>query len=73
MGFCFGVFSPFSIAITSLVGKRERERAVLCAFHAFAGFTHDGLGLFPLTLCVRDWLRLVTVAIPGLFFLPFCF
>ena len=32
-----------------------------------------GLCLFPLPLGVRDWLRLVIVALPGLFFLPFSY
>ena len=48
------IFSPLSIAITSLGG----ERADLCAFRAFVCFARDGLCHFPLSLGVRDWLRL---------------
>ena len=61
------VFSPFSIATTSL----WEERAGLCVFRAFPCFAHVSLCLIRLPLGVKDWLRLVTVAFPGLFFLPF--
>ena len=61
-------FTPFSIAII-LLGE---ERASLCAFRAFVCFARDGLCLFPLPLGVRDWLRLATVALPGLLVLSFC-
>ena len=60
-------FSPFSIAITSLWA----ERTGLCAFRTFVCLALVGLCLFPSPLGDRDWLRLVIVAIPGLFFLPF--
>ena len=57
----------FSIATTSL----GEERVGLCAFRAFVCFAHDGLCLFSPSLGVRDWLRLVIVALPEVFFLPF--
>ena len=57
------VFSPFSIAITSLV----EERANLGAFHAFVRFARVWFCLFPLPLGVWEGLRLVIVARPGLF------
>ena len=40
----------------------------MCAFVCFALV---GLCLFSLPLGVRDWLRLVTVVLPGLFVLSF--
>ena len=55
--------SPFNIAITSL----GEERANLSAFRAFVRFAHVWVCLFPLPLCVWDGLRLVIVALPGLF------
>ena len=58
-------FSPFSTAITSL----GEERTGLCAFCAFVCFARVGLCLLPRPLGIRDWLRLVMVAVPGLFFL----
>ena len=51
-------FSPFSIAITLL----EEERANLSAFRMFVRFK-----LIPLPLGVWEGLRLVIVALPGLF------
>ena len=57
-------FSPFSIG---------QKRASLCAFLAFVCFALVGLCLFPLPLGARDWLLLVIVALPGLFFLSFLF
>ena len=47
------------------------EKAGLCAFCAFVCFAHVGLYLFPILLSVRDWLRRVIVALPGLFFYLF--
>ena len=61
-------FSPFSIAIT-LLGE---ERAGPCALRAFVCFARDGLCLFPLPVGVRYCLRLVLVALPRRFSLPFC-
>ena len=58
-------FSLISNAIASL----GNERAVLCAFRAFVCFARVCLCLFHLQLGVRNWLRLVIVALPGLFFL----
>ena len=55
--------SPFSIAIISL----EEERADLDAFRAFVRFALVWFCLFPLPLGVWDGLRLVFVALPGLF------
>ena len=59
-------FSPFSIVITSL----GEERAGLCATHAFVWLlrTRQCLSFFSLSLGIRGWLRLVTVALPGLFY-----
>ena len=56
-------FGPFSIAIT-LPGE---ERANLSAFRMFVRFALVWLCLFPLPLHVWDGLRLVMLALPGLF------
>ena len=56
-------FSPFSIAIT-LLGE---ERANLSAFLTFVRFALVWFCLSPLPLGVWDGLRLVIVALPGLF------
>ena len=55
--------SPFSIAITSL----GEERANLRAFRTFVRFAPVRFCLFPLPLGVWEGLRLVIVALPGLF------
>ena len=60
-------FSPFSIAITSL----GEERANLNAFRTFVRFVLVYICRFPLPLGVWEGLRFVTVALPGLFLLPF--
>ena len=60
-------FSPLSIAITSL-GK---ERANLSAFRTFVQLALVWFCLFPLSFGVWDGLRLVIVALPGLFFYLF--
>ena len=65
MSYFFFFFNPFSIAITSL----GEERASLCAFRAFVGFVRVGLCLLPLPLGVRDWKRLLIVALPEPFYL----
>ena len=57
------VFSPFSIAITSL----GEERANLSAFRMFVRFALVWFCLFPLPLGVWKGLRFVIVALPGLF------
>ena len=57
-------FSPFSIAITSL----GEERANPGAFRTFVRFLHVWICRFPLSLGVWEGLRLVDVALPGLFF-----
>ena len=69
LALCFVLvfFCPISIAITSL-GKK---RAGLCAFCAVVCFALVGLCLFLLPLGVRNWLRLVIVAHPELFYLAF--
>ena len=54
-------FSPFGIAITSLV----EERANLGTFCTFVWFALVWFCLFPLPLRVWDGLRLVIVALPG--------
>ena len=56
-------FSPFSIAITSL----GEERSNLGAFRTFVRFALVWFCLFPLPLGVWEGLRLMIVALPGLF------
>ena len=56
-------FSPFSIAITSL----GEERANLSAFRAFDRFVLVWNCRFSLPLDVKEGLRFVIVALPGLF------
>ena len=56
-------FSPFSIEITSL----GEERANLSAFRMFVQFVLVWICRFPLPLGVWEGLRLVIVALPGLF------
>ena len=60
---CFFFFSPFSIAITSL----GEDRANLSAFRTFVRFVLVWVCRFPLPLSVWEGLRLVIVALPGLF------
>ena len=62
---CF--FSPFSIAVSSL----GEERASLGAFQTFVRLALVWFCLFPLPLGVREGLRFVIVALPGLFPYPF--
>ena len=57
------LFSPFSIAITSL----GDERANLSAFRTFVRFMLVWICRFPLPLGVWEGLRFVIVALPGLF------
>ena len=61
--------SPFSIAIASL----GEERANLSAFCTFVQFALVWFCLFPLPLGVWEGLRLVIVALPGLFSYHFFF
>ena len=61
-------FSPFSIAITSLV----EERANVSAFRTFVRFVLVWICRFPLPLGIWEGLRFVIVALPGLFSY-FCF
>ena len=61
-------FSPFSIAITSL----GEERANLSAIRTFDRFVLVWICRFPLPLGVREGLRFVIVALPGLFSFLFC-
>ena len=56
-------FYPFSIAINSL----GEERANLSAFRTFVRFVLVWICRFPLPLGVLEGLRLVIVALPGLF------
>ena len=66
LAFCYFVlvfFSPFSIVITSL----GEETANLSAIRTFVRFALDSFCLFPLPLGVWERLRLVIVALPGLF------
>ena len=59
-------YSPFNIAITSF----WEERADLSAFRTFVCFARVEFCSIPLPLDVSDWLRLVIVRLPGLFFSP---
>ena len=61
--FVLVVFSPFSIASTSL-GK---ERANLSVFRTFVRFVLVWICRFPLPLGVWEGLQFVIVALPGLF------
>ena len=61
--FCSCVFSPFSIAITSL----GEERANLSAFRMFYRFVLIWICRFPLPLDVWEGLRFVIVALSGFF------
>ena len=61
--FVLVIFSPFSIAITSL----GEERANFGAFRAFVRFVLVWICRFPLPLGVWEGLRFVIVALPGLF------
>ena len=61
------VFSPFSIAITSL----GEERASLGAFRTLVRFTLVWFCLLPLPLGVLEGLRFAIVGLPGLFSYPF--
>ena len=63
VSFCSCVFSPFSIAITSL----GEERAYLSVFRTFVRFVLVWICWFPLLLGVWEGLRFVIVALPGLF------
>ena len=63
VSFCSCVFSPFSIAITSL----GEERANLSAFRTFFRFVLVWICRFPLPLGAWEGLRFVIVALPGLF------
>ena len=66
--FVLMIFSPLSIAITSL----REERANLSAFRTFVRFALVWFCMFSLSLGVWEGLRLVIVALPALsFFLPF--
>ena len=63
VSFCSCVFSPFSIAITSL----GEERANLSVFRTFVRFVLVWICRFPVPLGVWEGLRFVIVALPGLF------
>ena len=63
VSFCSCVFSPFSIAITSL----GEERANLSAFRTFVRFVLVRICRFSFLLSVWEGLRFVIVALPGLF------
>ena len=65
--FVLVIFSPFSIAITSL----GEEKGSLGAFQKFVQFALVWFYLFPLPLGVWEGLRFVIVALPGLFSYPF--
>ena len=61
--FVLVLFSPFSIAITSL----GEERADLSAFRTFVRSVLVWICRFPLPFGVWEGLRFVIVALPGLF------
>ena len=61
--FCSCVFSPFSIAITSL----GEERPNLSTFRTFVRFALVWICRFRLPLGAWEGLRFVIVALPGLF------
>ena len=61
--FVIVLFSPFSFAITPL----GEERANLSVFRMFVRFALVWFCLFSLPLGVREGLRFVIVALPGLF------
>ena len=61
VSFCSCVFSPFSIAITSL----GEARANLSAFRTFVRFVLVWICRFPLPLSVWEGLRFVIVALLG--------
>ena len=66
--FCSCVFSPFSIAITSL----GEERTNFSAFRTFVRFALVWFCLFPFPFGAWEGLWFVNVALPGLLFLlPF--
>ena len=67
--FCSCVFSPFSIALTSL----GEEKANLSAFRTFVRFLLVWFCRFLLPLGVWEGLRFVIVALPGLFSYPFLY
>ena len=67
--FVLVIFSPFSIAITSL----GEERAYLSAFRTFVRFVLVWICRFPRPLGVWEGLRFVIVALPGLFSYLFFF
>ena len=62
---CCCFYSPFSIVITSL-GKRELVYVLLVQLFVYTAFV--SCCPFSLPLRVRDCLRLVIVALPGLFY-----
>ena len=66
MPFCSCVFSPFSIAITSL----GEERANLSVFRTFVRFVLVWICRFPLPLDVWEGLRFVIVTL-WTYLLPF--
>ena len=63
VSFCSCVFSPYSIAITSL----GEERANLSAVRTFVRFVLVWICRFPLPPGVWEGLRFVIVALPGFF------
>ena len=67
--FVLVLFSPFSIAITSL----GEERANLSAFRTFVRFVFVWFCRFLLPLGIWEGLRFVIVAFSGLFSYPFLY
>ena len=61
-------FVLFSVLL-ALQLTRMGKRLLVCVFHVFVSFPRDGVCIFSGTLDVRNWLRLVIVALPWLFFL----
>ena len=69
VSFCSCVFSPLSIAITSL--EEERELILVLFLRLFDWCLFAWICRFPLPLGVLGGLRFVIVALPGLFLLHF--
>ena len=60
----------FILVLFSLLSPRlgKRELVYVLLMHLFVYFAHVNVCLFSLPLGVRDWLQLLIVALPGLFY-----
>ena len=67
------MLSLCSSVLEALETPRLGKRGLVCVLFAHSLVLRMLLVcLFPLLLVVRDWLRFVIVAVPGLFILAFC-